>query len=100
MAVLYTERQIAKVLKDLRIAPENGNVNAEEAARILTWRAKAEQEIDHEYNLDAIRQHVRYGHFEKGTINPKSRGSRYPIEQVFRLPLTPQRAIGRKEQNN
>lgn len=95
MATLYTDKQMAKALKELRIAPINGKVNAEEAARILSWRVKAEQEIDFEYKPDAIRQHVRYGNFEG--LDPKERGSKYPIDQVFRLPLAPQRAMPRKE---
>lgn len=97
MARLYTEEDIAEVLKLLRIAPEEGKVNAEEAARILSWRAKEEQNLEYEYKPDAIRQHVRYGHFEKGTIDKKIRGSRYPIEQVFKLPIAPKRRIGRKQ---
>lgn len=97
MARLYTEDEISAVLKTLRIAPENGKVNAEEAARILSWRAKEEQELDYEYQADTIRQHVRYKHFEVGTIDPKVRGSRYPVEQVFKLPLAPRRGLGRKQ---
>jgi len=97
MAILYTEKEIAKVLKDLRIAPEDGKVDGNEAARILTWRAKVEQGIDFEYKSSALRQHVRQGHFKEGAIDPKSRGSRYPVEQVFTLPLAPKRIANRKE---
>ena len=96
MAKLYTDRQIAKALKELEIAPMNGKVNGNEAARILTWRAKQEQGIDFEYQDTALRQHVAQGHFEEGTVDPKSRGSRYPVEQVFVLPIAPKRQANRQ----
>jgi hypothetical protein len=97
MARLYTEDEISAILRTLRIAPEKGKLNAEEAARVLSWRAKEEQGLDYEYQADAIRQHVRYKHFEEGSIDPKIRGSRYPVEQVFKLPLAPKRRLGRKQ---
>lgn len=100
MAVLYTAKEIARVLKDLRIEAINGKVDANEAARILSWRAKAEQGIDFEYQAVAVRQHVRYGHFEAGTIDPNARGAKYPVEQVFRLPLAPRRIMQRKKDTN
>ncbi len=96
MAILYTDRQIDRVLKELRIEPIDGKVDANEGARILTWRAKNEQGIDYAYKPVALRQHIRYRHFEEGSIDENSRGSRYPVRQVFRLPLAPKRATGRK----
>lgn len=97
MAKLYTEKQMAKVLRDLQIAPMNGNVDANEAARILTWRAKEEQGFDFEYQATAVRQHVRYGHFQPGTVDQHTRGSKYPVDQVFTLPLAPKRRAHRKD---
>jgi hypothetical protein len=96
MAILYTPEDISKVLIELRIDPVDGKVDANEAARILSWRAKAEQDLDYEYAPDAIRQHVRANRFEEGSIDLKKRGSRYPVDQVFRLPIVPKRRMGRK----
>lgn len=96
MAILYTPEDISKVLLELRIDPVDGKVDANEAARILTWRAKAEQNLEYEYTDDAVRQHVRMKHFEEGSIDRGKRGSRYPVDQVFKLPLSPKRRMGRK----
>jgi hypothetical protein len=96
MAILYTPEDISKVLLELRIDPVEGKVDANEAARILSWRAKAEQGLDYEYASDAIRQHVRANRFEAGSIDRNKRGSRYPVDQVFKLPIVPKRRMGRK----
>jgi hypothetical protein len=96
MARLYTEEDISKVLIELRIAPIDGKVDANEAACILSWRAREEQGLEYKYTSDAIRQHVRMKHFEEGSIDRSKRGSRYPVDQVFKLPLAPKRRMGRK----
>ena len=90
MAVLYTARQIQEVLKELRIKPVDGNVTTREAARILTWRAKAEQGIDHNYPDTAVRRHVQQGNLKIAhQINP--RFNMYRVEDVFDLSLAPKR---------
>jgi hypothetical protein len=94
MAILYTSEDISRVLLELRIDPIDGNVDANEAARILTWRAKEEQGLEYEYTPDAVRQ--RTHRFKEGSIDRDKRGSRYPVDQVFKLPIYPKRRMGRK----
>lgn len=94
MPVLYTKRQIHDALRELRIRPLEGRVNAEEAARILTWRAKAEQQIEHAYTPNNIRKH-------KGKLDPihpikidgttNDQTNLYRVERVFELNIKPQR---------
>lgn len=97
MATLYTERDIVKALRSLRIEAIDGKVDGHEAAKILTWRAKEEQGIDYEYNSVAIRQHVRQGHFPEGSVDAtEGRHNLYKVEAVFRLPIAPKRGQGRK----
>jgi hypothetical protein len=94
MAVLYTVRDIEKALLQLRIKPDSGKVNTEEAARILSWRAKEEQGIVHRYNGSAVRRHVI-----NKTIVPHPKNTRYNlylVEDIFALPLVPRR--GPKQQ--
>lgn len=97
MARLYTERDIARVLRELRIAPENGKVDGNEAAQILSWRAKTEYGVDYRYDGTAIRQHVRQGHFAEGTVDTTNlRRNLYSVEAVFKLPIAPRRGAARK----
>jgi hypothetical protein len=92
MARLYTKRDMDAALKELRIAPEEGKVSGSEAARILTWRAKDEYAIEHTYDANSIRLHVRQGHFPLGSIDkPNKRNSLYRVEDVFHLPIHPNR---------
>ena len=92
MARLYTRKDIDVALKELRIAPQNGMVSGSEAARILTWRAKDEYDVEHTYDANSIRLHVRQGHFPLGSIEkPNKRNSLYKVEDVFRLPIHPNR---------
>jgi len=98
VARLYTEEDIAAALKELRIEPEDGMVNAEEAALIMSWRVKTEKGLEYTYRPDSVRQHVSAGHFKEGTVDANARGSRYPVEQVFRLRLAPRRGKARKKE--
>ena len=92
MAVLYTVKEMQAVLKELRIKPLDGKVNGKEAARILTWRAKAEQGIDHIYPDSAIRRHVERGNLKIAErVNP--RFNLYKVEDIFDIPLVPRRGI-------
>jgi hypothetical protein len=98
MATLYTERDIAKTLRELRIDPENGKVDGNEAARILSWRARQEYGIEYQYDAVTIRQHVRRGHFSEGTIDTSNiRRNLYQVNAIFKLPLAPRRGISRKK---
>jgi hypothetical protein len=98
MARLYTKQDIAKVLRELRIKPINDMVDGSEAARILTWRAKDEYEIEYEYDPSSIRQHVRKDHFPAGTIDDSNkRRNLYQVEAVFNLPIKPKRGLSNKK---
>jgi hypothetical protein len=96
MAKLYTMVQIKRVLQELAIVPVDGKINGDEAAKILTWRAEKEQNVIFQYQKTALRQHILQGHFQEGSVDPKSRGSRYPVAQVFVLPIAPKRRLNRK----
>ena len=87
MAVLYTPKDIQKMLVELRIKPIDGKVTTREAARILTQRAKEEYHVDHEYTDTAVRRHIHGGH-----LKPKRESRRknmYPVESIFDLPIKP-----------
>jgi hypothetical protein len=96
LGVLYTESEMQGVLRELRIRPVEGNlVNTKEAARILTWRAKEEQGVDHLYPDAAVRGHVQQGNLKVARqINP--RFNLFRVEDIFNLPLAPKRGLGRK----
>lgn len=89
MAVLYTPKQIQEVLKELRIKPINGRVTTQEAARILSWRAKSEHDIAHTYNASAVRRHIQTGNLKAEAVS--SRFNMYRVEDIFDLPLKPRR---------
>ncbi len=98
MAVLYTRKQIQDALAELRILPIDGKVNGQEAARILTWRAKAEQGIEHVYTDVSIRRHVEQGNL-KIAEKVNSRFNRYRVEDVFLLPISPHRGLKQQQTN-
>jgi hypothetical protein len=94
MPVLYTKRKIQEVLKELSIRTLEGRVDADEAARILSWRAKSEQGIDHEYTPNNIRKHKKkletvHPSMEDG--KPNTRVNLYLAEKVFELDIEPKR---------
>ena len=91
MAVLYTPEEIQEVLTTLRIKLKDGLVTTQEAAKILTWRAKAEQDIDFEYNASAVRRHIQLGNLKP--VPESARFNRYKVEDVFELPLAPRRGM-------
>lgn len=95
MAVLYTQKQIQDVLKALRILPENDMITTKEAARVLSWRAKAEQGVEREYPEAAIRGHVKRGHLKRYGDNIRS--NRYKPEDIFTLPLAPKRGLAQRK---
>src|SRR5438128_1730616 len=94
MPVLYTKRKINEVIKDLNIRTLDGRVDAEEAARILSWRAKREQGIEHEYKPNAVRKHrdkLDPIHPSKEDGTPNTRVNLYLAEKVFDLDIEPKR---------
>lgn len=98
MAVLYTPKEIQEVLRELRIKPVDGKVTTLEAARIISWRAKAEQGIEHEYPASAVRRHIQRGHIKP--IPVSTRLNMYKVEDVFELPLAPRRGIGQQKEDD
>lgn len=94
MPVLYSKRKIHEVLKELSIKTIDDRVNADEAARILSWRAQQEQGVSHTYTPNNIRKHRRgldpiHPPREDGT--PNIRANLYRVEKVFELNIKPQR---------
>ena len=97
MAVLYTRKQIQDALKEMSIKPTNeGMVTGQEAARILTWRAKYEQGVTHEYLDSAVRRHVKSKHLKPYPVN--TRFNLYKVEDIFDLSLVPKRGIGQRKE--
>jgi hypothetical protein len=96
VAVLYTPEEIQSALKELRIKPIDGNVTGAEAARILTWRAKAEQDIEHIYPGSAIRRHVEQDNL-KVAKRVNARLNLYKVEDIFDLSLVPRRGIAQQK---
>lgn len=91
MAHLYTQQKIRRVLRQLKIAPEEGVVRACEAVKILAWRAREEFGCEHPYPVAVIRQHVKAGHL--AVAHQKSPHiALYRVEDIFALPIAPQRA--------
>src|SRR6266581_4850231 len=94
MPVLYTKRKIHEIIKELNIRTIEGRVNADEAARILTWRAKHEQNIEHEYTPTSVRKHKNKLdpiHPLKDDGSPNTRTNLYLAEKVFDLDIEPKR---------
>ncbi len=96
MAVLYTRKQIQDALRELAIRPVNGNVSTKEAARILSWRAKHEEGIEHDYPESAVRRHVESKNLKVAEQKNK-RFNLFKAEDVFELPLVPKRGIAQQK---
>lgn len=93
MPVLYSERRIHAVLRQLSIQPDlEGCITAEEVAKILSWRAMAERGILHVYGIGRVRQMVD----EKKLTVTRTAGNRqrfYTPAHVFLIEITPKRGI-------
>ncbi len=98
MAVLYTQKKIQEALRELAIKPVNGNVTTKEAARILSWRARYEEGIDHVYPESAVRRHVESENLKIAERRNK-RFNLYKAEDVFELPLVPKRGLAQQKHN-
>lgn len=91
MSVLYTPKEIQEVLRQLRIKPtREGLITTQEAAKILTWRARSEQNVEFTYSDAAVRRHITLGNLKP--IPENARFNRYRIEDIFELPLAPRRS--------
>ena len=98
MATYYSDREINRILQTLHIAPEDGKVDGAEAARILTWRAKEEHDVDYAYGPMALRQHIKTGRIKREEIDPTNkRRNLYPVHTIFSLPISPRRGIARSK---
>lgn len=94
MPVLYTKKEIHDALKELKIRTIEGRVNADEAARILSWRARKEQGVEHTYTPNNVRKHkekLEAIHPLKTDGTPNTRTNLYLVERLFDLDLEPQR---------
>lgn len=90
----YTERERKTALKQLRIDPNAERVSSSQAAKILTWRAKQEYGVEHEYNATAVRAHVdqldkQPAVKKDGTVN--LRQNTYSVAKLFEIDILPQR---------
>lgn len=102
---LYTPKQRQEILISLAIKPKNGKVTGKEAAEILTWRAKNESGIDHQYTPTILRRHVEKGNLvaypgTKLTEEGRSRKSLYDVEAVFELSIEPRRGLKLKQSSS
>jgi len=94
-----------EILKALAIKSKDGKVTGKEAAAILTWRAKEEAGVEHEYKPSILRRHVESGNLvaHPGTkVNEKtgeSRKSLYEVETIFELSIEPNRGLKRLQEN-
>lgn len=99
MTYLYTTEERQNALQSLRIKPKNGKITGQEAAVILTWRAKNEFGIEHVYSPSILRRHVDEKNLTaypatKLTDKGWSRKNLYDVKDVFELSIEPRR--GRK----
>jgi hypothetical protein len=90
----YTEKEQKTVLKQLRIKPDTERVNSSEAVKILTWRAKEEFGVEHEYTATAVRKHAskleaQPALKEDGSINPRQ--NTYSVKRLFEIDILPAR---------
>lgn len=87
MAVLNTPEKIRLALSELSIKPIDGKVSGKEAASILTWRAKYEQNVDHTYKIGTINKHSD----KLGVTPAHARKNLYDVNAVFDLEIEPKR---------
>ena len=96
MTQLYTLKRQREILASLGIKAKDSKLTGEESARVLTWRAKEERGIDHQYAPSILRRHVEQGNLiaYPGTRG-KSRKSLYDVEAIFELSIEPNRGLKR-----
>ena len=105
MTRLYTAKRQQEILKLLAIKTnKDGRLTGKEAAAVLTWRAKEEVGVEHDYSPSILRRHVEQGNLvaypgTKVTKDGKSRKSFYDVEAVFGLPIEPRRGLARKQES-
>jgi len=97
VSILYSEKEVERVLATLRIKPDdNGLIDPHEAARILTWRALKEHKVVHVYVAASVLRFV-----DKGVLavaeQKGERRRRYQSEDIFGLEIFPRRGLHRQE---
>ncbi len=93
----YAPSRIKEVLDILDIEPYKTNrVDGNQAAKILTWRLKAEMQADRTYTIEALRRRVKTKALRVAEqINPRL--NLYDVRDIFELSLMPARAEGAKQ---
>lgn len=104
MTRLYTVKQQQEILRSLAIKPRNGRITGQEAAAILTLRAKTEAGVEHKYQPSILRRHVEKGNLvaypgTKITKDGKSRKSLYDVADIFDLSIEPRRGLVRMRED-
>ncbi len=94
MPVFYTEKERKAALKQMRIHPDTERVNSAEAVKILSWRAKQEHGVEHEYTANAVRKHgdkldARPALKSDGSVN--TRQNTYDVKKLFEIDIIPAR---------
>jgi len=94
MPAFYTEKERKTALKQMHISPDSERVNSQEAAKILSWRAKEEYKVEHEYNATAVRKHAqrldaRPAVKKDGSVN--LRQNTYDVKKLFEVDILPAR---------
>jgi hypothetical protein len=102
MARWYDAKRIEEILHSLGIKAMRGKISGEEAARVLSWRAKEEQGVEHTYAPAILRRHAEKGNLRaypgtKLTKGGDSRKNLYEVEDVFELSIAPRRGLARKD---
>lgn len=106
MSVLYTPKDIQRALTDLRIKPhvvevdgqEIPTLSTREVARILTWRAWEEENVNHTYPDSAVRRHKQGKNIIP--VEVSSGGNRWTVESAFEVPLAPRRGLARQKKES
>lgn len=102
MARWYEPKHREEILRSLGIQAIRGRISGEEAARVLSWRAKEEQGVEHTYSSTILRRHAEKGNLRaypatKLTKDGVSRKNLYEAEDVFQLDIAPRRGVARKQ---
>jgi hypothetical protein len=100
MSAFYTEKERKNALLQMHIDPGSERVSSAQAAKILTWRAREEYKIDHEYDANAVRKHAdkldaQPAMKSDGSVN--LRQNTYNTKKLFEIDIMPARTnTGRK----
>lgn len=93
-----SEEEMLEILKGMKLQPNSqGALTTREAAQVLTWRMREEEQSDTEYTEMAVRRRVKTHALEPlGGWKKNNRYNTYKMEDVFNLPLYPARGSGQK----